>query len=364
MNNQRQFLLGVFFVTALSLLAAYTLFFTDTVNLFGEPILVDVYFPEAYGLRPGDPVLAAGLRIGRVKDLEPKFDGAREKRIEATLSLDEPIELLVDYSIEIRESTLLGGRHVHIEPGMFGGPPHDAETPLLGSIQKNPLEALADLGDLFNDNRENVASILGDVRAIVSDVRAGKGTVGKILVDETMADDLAVSIKNIRDVTARIDAGEGMLGMLINDAELKESVRTALESIETIATDLQAGKGLVGRLIYDEELANEVQRGIEAFSSVGQRIERGEGIAGRLLANEELAQDLEAIIRNVKAASADVEAVAATIRSGEGTVGKLLMDQELYDEAMIAVKLLTRTLEDYREAAPVSAFTSVLFSAF
>ena len=39
-------------------------------------------------------------------------------------------------------------------------------------------------------------------------------------------------------------------------------------------------------------------------------------------------------------------------------------DRELYDEALVAVKLLTRSLEDYREAAPVSAFTGVLFGAF
>ena len=364
MNNQRQFLLGVFFVTALSLLAAYTLFFTDTVNLFGEPILIKAYFPEAYDLRPGDPVQAAGLRIGRVKDLDTNFNGKREQRILATLSLDEEIELLVDYSIEIRESTLLGGRHVHIEPGTFGGPPHDSSTPLMGSIQKNPIEALADLGDLFTDNRVAVHDIITNIDSIIADVRAGKGTAGRILMDETMADDLASAIKNIEEVTKRIDAGQGVIGMLVNDESLAESLRSALTGLETIATDLQAGKGIAGRLIYDDALANELQRGIEAFSNVGQRIDRGEGIAGRLLSDEKLALDFETIITNLKMASDDIENVAATIRAGEGTVGKLLMDQELYDEAIIAVKLLTRTLEDYREAAPVSAFTSVLFSAF
>ena len=49
--------------------------------------------------------------------------------------------------------------------------------------------------------------------------------------------------------------------------------------------------------------------------------------------------------------------------AGEFIIDGLHIDH-LYDEALGGLKLLTRSLEDYREAAPVTAFTSVLFSAF
>ena len=75
-------------------------------------------------------------------------------------------------------------------------------------------------------------------------------------------------------------------------------------------------------------------------------------------------EELEKIVANVKTASEDPNTVVAHVRMGEGSLGKILMDQELYDEALKSVKLLTRSLEDYREAAPITAFTGVLFSAF
>ena len=65
-----------------------------------------------------------------------------------------------------------------------------------------------------------------------------------------------------------------------------------------------------------------------------------------------------------RSASEDLKGVASAIRGTDGSLGKLINDTELYDEALVALRLLTRSLEDYREAAPVSAFTSVLFGAF
>src|SRR5262245_42208788 len=100
-TNQRQLLLGIFFILALSILAFYTLFLTD-MHVFSKPILMTVYFPDANGLREGDPVQVLGARIGRVKELS--FDTVAEprRRIRTVLSLEREIELLEGASISIR----------------------------------------------------------------------------------------------------------------------------------------------------------------------------------------------------------------------------------------------------------------------
>ena len=51
-----------------------------------------MYFPEAYGLREGDPVQVSGLRIGRVKELDFDINGAPRKRIRAVLLLDKQVD--------------------------------------------------------------------------------------------------------------------------------------------------------------------------------------------------------------------------------------------------------------------------------
>lgn len=365
MNKQRQLLLGLFFATALSVLAAYTLFLTD-VHFFTDPTRELVYFPEAYGLREGDPVQVSGLRIGRVKELDFDINAEPSRRIRAILLLDKQVELLQGASIKIAESTLLGGRHIDIDPGAFGGPllDRDEDGALYGGIQKNPLQALGDLGAVLSENRDAIGNILSNTDAIIASVREGRGTVGRFLADEGMANEFVSTISNIRDATDQLQSGEGVLGALLYDQELLGTVHGAVDSLDAIGTDIRSGRGLVGRLIYDEELSLEVTRGIRSFSDLGQQIQRGEGVMGKLLADEELGEELERIVLNVKAATLDLKAVVAHVRTGEGSLGRILMDQELYDEALRSVKLLTRSLEDYREAAPITAFTGVLFSAF
>ncbi len=366
MNNKRQFLLGIFFIAALSILAFFTLFLTDTVHLFSKPTLETVYFPDAYGLREGDPVLIAGARIGRVKEIVPDVTAPPERRIRTVLSLEQPVELLQGARILIKESTLLGGRHVDIDQGTHGAPPLErgVDGEFYGEVAPNPVTTLAELGDLFTENRANVSAILEDFHLLLADLREGKGTLGRILVDETLATDLSASVADLRRMTADVDAGQGLLGALIRDTELVSTVKETVGSLKAVAADLQAGKGIAGRLIYDEELSNEVQRAVDAFADIAERLNRGEGLAGRLLSDPELDAEWDRTLTNFRQVSEDLQAVALQLRSGEGTAGKLVMDQELYDDIVETVRLLNRSLEDYREAAPIGIFTATLFGAF
>lgn len=372
MSTQRQFLLGIFFLTAISILAFYTLFLTD-FTLFSEPLTMDVYFSEANGLREGDAVMIQGLRVGRVKTLTYDSSQPADRRIKAVLNLNEEIELLENARISIQESTLLGGRQIDIDPGTFGGPPLTiAEGEVLkGVVQRNPIQALSSIGDILTENREAVRNIVRGLDTIVADARAGRGPLGRLLYDEEMARDLSSTVSSISEVAANsrritddINAGRGVIGRLINDEDLLETVRGTVMNLQTISADLREGRGIAGRLIYDEALADEVARAFQSFSNVAQKIERGEGIAGKLLSDPALGAKVESILGDFQTAAADIRAVVAQFRSGGGTLGRLLMDQQLYDEALVAVRLLTRSLEDYREAAPITAFTGVLFSAF
>ena len=70
MATNRQFVLGVFSIVALSILAFYTLFLTD-FTLFSQPVQVEADFPGAHGLREGDPVkgyLPSGSVAGVIDD--------------------------------------------------------------------------------------------------------------------------------------------------------------------------------------------------------------------------------------------------------------------------------------------------------
>jgi phospholipid/cholesterol/gamma-HCH transport system substrate-binding protein len=371
MSAQRQFILGVFFVVAVSILAFYTLFLTD-FSLFGEPLVLKAEFSDASALREGDPVLVAGKRVGRVKEIVFQPEAGPERQIQVTMFLDQPIEMHAGYEIMIEDSTFLGGHDIAIDPGVYGSPPAVPENGVyLGSVRQNPLQALEVVGELVAENKETITSIVEGVADVVADVKNGPGIVHRLIYDETLADDVTGTLSDLRATTAEVRAsvealraGEGTLGLLLTDETLYANAVATVESLQSIITGLEGGKGVLGALMADEPLAEELRAVVNNVANLTRGLQTGEGLLGRMLKDEAMAKDIEGVVKNFLAASEGLRVVGEQLKNGDGSLGRLLTDPELYEEALTALKLITRSLEDYREAAPVGAFTSAIFSAF
>jgi phospholipid/cholesterol/gamma-HCH transport system substrate-binding protein len=399
MSSKQQTLLGLLTVAALAVLGFYTLFLTD-VNLFGKSIQMVVQFPDANGLRDGDAVLVAGLRVGRVKSMTFDARADRDKRITVIINLDEDIPLFEDYSIVIEESTLLGGRNVSILPGQSAAP-RLVITPgiaLVGHVAPNPIDSFSSLAKLVDENRGSITGLLTNFAAVSDDLRAGRGLLGKLLTDDTLAEtasqgveDFAAMGADLRELSGRITAGEGTIGRLFSSDEMYDQVYATVTDLKDLAAGIKSGKGIAGKLFGDEELAQEVDRALRNFTSISDDLAAGKGTIGKFLKDDTAADNITAITSDIRDVTERVAAgegtigrlfasdelyqsllnfsqrldtMTAKLENGDGTLAKILNDDELYDEILTGVKLLNRSLEDYREAAPVSSFTSALFNIF
>jgi phospholipid/cholesterol/gamma-HCH transport system substrate-binding protein len=392
MTPTRQLLLGAFFVIVLGILGAYTLFLTD-FSLFKDRPEIVVHFPEANDLQKGDSVLVAGIRHGRVKQTAYDPEAPLERRITVTVSLDEPLVLREGYEIHIEAATVLGGKHLYIDPGPPGGAPVSTDRPLPGRVRPGPLEGI---GKMVADNGPRVDAVLTKLETVITDLEAGRGTIGLLMRDEALAQELKETVTSAKASFANFDAlstdlreGKGVLGRLIHDEALAVKVDAAMADFQQISADLKAltadvraGKGVLGRLTNDEKLADDVQQAVATIKDISERINRGNGALWTLLEDEELAGKVRDLVEKldegtlgklltsdelyvkISKIADDVSAAAAALRNAEGTFGKLLMDKALYDEALKALAILTRTLQEYREAAPITAFTSILFAGF
>jgi len=399
--HQRQFLLGAFFLVVLLVLGYYTLFLTD-FRLFGEQHELVVHFPDANGLRQGDPVLLAGIRQGKVDQLT--FDPSAElpRRITAVLRMDSEIPLREGARIAIEDSTLLGGRQVAIDPGPVGAAPLPEGVALLGGVRTSALTAL---GDFVEDNKERVSRIVEGLDEVVGEVRGGRGLLGMLTRDTELAQRFSdgvssaqAALEDAAAITADLRAGRGVAGRLVTDEELGarfERIATQLDEVSRNMTEVSAGlregRGLIGRFLKDEQVADDAAAAVKSVREIAERANAGEGTIGKLLANDEVytklvqvADDLAAVSTalregegtlgkllmsdevyvRLEQVAEDLAAVSSALRNAEGTIGKLVMDPELYEQLDKAVGLITKSLEEYREAAPITTFTAVLFGAF
>lgn len=400
MSNKQQTLLGLLAVAAMTMLGYYTLFLND-VTLFGEVIKMRVQFPLANELRNGDAVYVAGIRVGRVKDIDfNALAEKREQRVTVLLNLDETVHLFEDYKITIEESTLLGGRNISINPGEGAMPQitWQADVPLRGMMGKSPMDAFEQLSVMIEGNSATFSNVLANIEQITESAAGGDGTIGMLLNDKDLASrvdsaigDIVVFSEDAKAISSRIVSGQGTIGKLIYTDSLHGEVESMLADLNTLTEGLKGGKGLAGRILQNEDLADEVVRVISNIEAISAGLEAGEGSLGKLLKDnaaavsiEEASAHLATLTERVVAGEGTIgalfnsdelyttyrdfgtrlERIAASIENGEGTVGQLLNNSEFYDELMVGLRLLNRSLEDYREAAPVSAFTSALFSVF
>lgn len=385
----RQLTLGLFVLLTLGLLGYYTLFLAD-VDLFGSKTELVVEFPEAGDLRDGDAVLLAGMRVGRVKSIAYDPEAPRERRIVVTLVLDKPPVMREDYLIEIKDATVLGGHNVDIEPGSPDLQRLDLTVaqPLRGTVEPSVFEALASVAEQFSGEE---GSLFGDLGAIVSELRErdaaeslantldnfegasediavltdgltqGKGTLGALFQSTEFYDTWNGVGTGLDQTIESVRNGEGLLPALLSDGELRTSttdavanVRDTFDRADDLLEGVQAGNGLAGRLFSDEKLSKDVADGLADFRKLADDLANGQGTLPRLIQDEALYADVEAIAKNIRGFSEDLS-------NPDSTLGKILSDDSIYNRLDLALETLTRSLEDYREAAPVTTFTALLF---
>ena len=393
MTNSRQLWLGLLILVSLGTLGAYTLFGSD-LNLFGNKLFLQAEFPQAKGARKGDSVMLAGTRVGRVTEVTFRPDAPDEKRILVEMRIDEPIVLREGYVIAIEDATLLGGRLVSIEPGPYGASELDLEDGkvLVGTIQPDIFEALGGVGQALSG--DELSRMIENLDAIVADLR-----------NDDVAGDLNRAVESIANtgeslerVMADVEAGSGTLGALLNSSELYDNWNSVGREANALVVEAREGEGLLGRLISDGTLAQRAEDAIAAIEAAGANlgaltdgVQDNGSVVNRLFQDAELGQRLDETVTNIRdfsgdlaqgdgtlarliddstlydtllAASTDVRTITDQVASGQGTVGRLIMSDEIYDELATALRTANRGLEDYREAAPITTFTSLIFAGF
>ena len=270
----------------------------------------------------------AGVKIGTISTTRLGRD-----RVEAVLTIDSTIQIPNDAVASVETSSLLGSQHLAVSFGQASVMLRDGDLlKTKNTVDMN--EVIAQLGAL-GAKLEGVADNIG--KALGGD--SGTGTLFNKL-DKLVTDNgpkLTETVANLQDITAKIKSGDGTLGRIVNDpklydellasvAEIKSAAadaRTFVSNAQGIMTDVKSGKGTLGTLLYDQATAD-----------------------------------------NLKVTVSNVRSVSDKIAKGEGTLGKLLNDDGLYLDAQATLKKADRAMEGLNDSGPITAVGVVAKSLF
>ena len=79
-------------------------------------------------------------------------------------------------------------------------------------------------------------------------IESGKGSIGKLLVDETLYNHILAIVDAVQQLANALNSDKGTIGKLIYDPELYNQVRGSLTRVDSMLQDLQPGKGTAGQV--------------------------------------------------------------------------------------------------------------------
>jgi phospholipid/cholesterol/gamma-HCH transport system substrate-binding protein len=180
---------------------------------------------------------------------------------------------------------------------------------------------------------QNMDSLLKRVDRIVAYVESGQGSIGKVIYDPALYNQLNATVAQFQGLVAQVANGKGSLGKLLVDDQLYKSANDTVDKLNHIIDDLRAGKGTAGKFLSDSTLYDNANKTIANVKTLTDDINAGKGAIGVMARDEAFAKKLRITMDNVSELSAQ-------LNSTEGSVGKLLHDPSLYDNTN---NLLTET---------------------
>ena len=332
MNNPQQTArVGLFFALGIALtwVTFATLSGDSVFKTKGYRLIAG--FESLKELKKGDAVRMAGVTIGSVQ--ETRLDLAH-RRGEAILLIDPGVQIASDANASIVMAGLIGTNYIGIDLGSAGAAPLKPGDEIKTKVTPDINSIMTDLGNLG----QKLEGAFSSFSVAISGDGKSPGLFQKLdrVITEN-SDKVTATMTNIQDITSKLNRGEGTIGKLINDPALHDNLVAAVVDIKataaeakTFITDAQAvmaqvksGKGALGALVYDETSAN-----------------------------------------NLKATVANIRSVSDKLAKGEGTLGKLLNDDSLYIGAQATLKKADRAIDGLGDTGPITAVGIVASSLF
>jgi phospholipid/cholesterol/gamma-HCH transport system substrate-binding protein len=312
---------GLMAVAAMMILGTLIFLLTGDTHFFSTNVLLYTYMTDSASLAKASDVRLNGIRIGKVKDIGLSGDNRPRRIIRVTMEVEKKMlsEIPADSVASVSAENVLGSKFINIKKGV------KPETAQPGA-EITSLDT-TDFDDVVQQGYALLTSVQGIVKrvdAIVSLVEVGQGSIGKLLVDETLYNKLVSVANEVEKLTVALNSDKGTFGKLIYSDELYGDVRTSLGRVDSMLADLQKGKGTAGKLLYDDAIYDETRKTLAEVRKVVEDLNAGKGTAGKLLKSDDLHNQLQTSMRKI-------DTLIDKINAGQGTIGQLLVNPALYD---------------------------------
>ena len=289
-SNSQKIQLGIFVIIGTLVFLAAIYFIGNKQNMFGNTSHLKAVFVNVNGLQPGNNVRYAGIDIGTVKEIEMINDTT----ISVHMIIDNKImeHIKKNAIATISSDGLVGNMIINIIPGK-GAAEKVENGDTIQSYSRIGTDAML---ETLNVTNENAAMLTADLLKITQEITQGNGTVGLLIRDTLMAQDLKATMSYLRQTSKGTSESVANLNKLITDLNRKDNVIGTLN-------DTVVANRMKKIIINLEKSSTEIDKVVTNLNATITNVKEGKGAINYLSNDPKLVKQIDSTITNINKAS-------------------------------------------------------------
>jgi phospholipid/cholesterol/gamma-HCH transport system substrate-binding protein len=290
-TNAQKIKLGLFVIITAILLVTALYVIGRKQNIFGGTSYISAIFTNVNGLKLGNNVRYSGINVGTVR----KITMINDTTICVNMAVESDIlkHIRKDAKAVIGSDGIVGSMVLNIFPGTVEA---DLLRPgdTLSSIRKI---STSDMMSTLSVTNQNAAELSSELLKITSSLNEGQGTLGRLLNDKDMGNDLKETVKNLNKVSREASEVINDLKTVISDIEFEESL------LYVLVNDSLAASQFRSTLTHLETSSEQIEEAVENLNSVILEVKEGDGTFNYIVNDTTLVNDIDETVKNVKQGS-------------------------------------------------------------
>jgi len=250
-------------------------------SIFDKKMYYKTYFDNVNGLVKGAPVWISGVEIGNIVSVKiANLD--QENQIEVKFRVIESVQNMIteDATVKIGTIGFIGDKYIEIIPGSF-------KNEMLEEGSIIPSVSPGDISSMFKEGEKTMIKAQGlvsNLEQISGKIKNGEGTAGQMFTNDELYREMTKMISaltvligdlqksqgkivssienisgNLGSISQKVDSNEGTIGRLISDPGVYDNLHASTGKVDSILGKINNGDGTAGAMINDDELYQELK---------------------------------------------------------------------------------------------------------
>lgn len=298
-NNTRAIVVGIFVFLGLAIFIITILTLGSQHKTFEHKVTVKSFFENVNGLQNGNNVWFSGVKVGTIKKVNLIGNG----KVEVDIDIEEKSMQYIrkDAKAKISTDGLIGNKIIEIYGGTAKGGEIEAGDVLVNDKLLNTDEMM----NTLSKNNDNLNAITTDFKTISKRLVDGQGSIGKLLTDETMTNQVNTVLitlqnaaknldklsSNVAAYTAKLNEKGNLANDFVTDTVVFTKLRATVTQLQGVATTSQSvinnldkagttlnnglndSKSPIGMMLNDQQSATQLKMTLQNLQSASKKLD-------------------------------------------------------------------------------------------